>query len=99
MNSIWYLNKYTISPLLAAMTGGYLFAWGAVTLGISMLVYSGADYHSAETGMFILAFPLMLAAFLWSFIANRLSVWLLLFVGGACMTLAAWVLQNQMVNQ
>lgn len=94
MNRLWYLTRDSISPLLAALLGSYLLAWGVTTLGISALVASGVSFHSAETGLLLLAFPVCLAGFLWAFASrHRYRLSLMLAAAGSLMTAAGWQLQ------
>ncbi|MFT3897675.1 MAG: iron uptake protein [Thermomonas sp.] len=70
--------------IVAAMVGGYAFAWGLIAAGMSLLFAAGMEFHDAEflaTAFGVLAF---LVAFLWAFAARRISlVWAVLFGGGA----------------
>jgi hypothetical protein len=79
------------SRVAASLLGGWLFTWGFVTLGITVLVSAGMTYGDARTLLYLLAFLVFLGMFLWSFAARRVtSVWLVLGGGGAAMTAAAW---------
>lgn len=85
-----------VSRILAAVVGGWGFTWGFVTLGIALLVAGSMTYHDAQTLMFLLAFLVYLAFFLWTFSEASLArVWLVLAGGGAAMTgLAWWITQS-----
>lgn len=88
-----------IGRIAASLLGGYAFTWGLTTLGITGLVALGVDYHEAHTVLMLFAFLPFLAAFLWAFAARRLArVWLVLGLGGAGMTGAAWLLQRQLLT-
>ena len=82
----------------AALLGGYAFTWGFAALAIAGLAALGADFHDGEAAAKMLAFPVFLAVFLWTFAARRLArVWAVLAGGGAAMTAAAWLLQSVML--
>ena len=99
MPNVWTITRDGLSPVLAAFAGGYLFAWGISTLGITGLVAFGASYHSAETALLILAFPVCLAAFLWAFASpRRYRCCLLLASAGLLMSAAGWQLQHQLLS-
>lgn len=83
----------------ASVLGGYAFTWGFAALGIAGLVALGVDFHTAETGVLILAFVVFLAAFIWSFSVPKLSrVWAFLVGGGATMTALAWLIQKMLLQ-
>lgn len=89
---------HVIGRIAASLLGGYAFTWGVTTLGITGLVALGVDYHEALTALMLLAFLVFLAAFLWAFAARcLLRVWGVLGLGGAGMTAAAWLLQQQLI--
>ncbi|HEX4987067.1 MAG TPA: iron uptake protein [Burkholderiales bacterium] len=84
-----------VSRVAASLLGGYAFVWGFVTLGIMLLLAAGMPYEEAQTLLYLLAFLVFLACFLWAFAATSLArVWAVLAGGGAAMTLAAWLLSR-----
>jgi hypothetical protein len=73
--------------------GGYGFVWGFTTLGVVAAMAAGFTYGDAQTMVYLLAFLVFLAAFLWAFSARSLvRVFSVLAGGGALMTGAAWLL-------
>jgi hypothetical protein len=81
------------SRVAASLLGGWLFVWGFVTLGISLLLAAGMPYGDASTLGYLLAFLVYLVAFLWSFAATSVArVWAVLAGGGGLMTGLAWLL-------
>jgi hypothetical protein len=91
-------TAHVLGRIAASLLGGYAFTWGITTLGITGLVALGVDYHEAHTVLMLLAFLFFLGAFLWAFAARSLArVWLVLGLGGVCMTGAAWLLQQQLI--
>lgn len=81
-----------------ALLGGYGFTWGAVSLGLAALVAAGVGFHDAETAVFVSGFLLYLWVFLWVFATVSLTrVARILLGGGAFMTLAAWLVQQQVL--
>lgn len=91
-------TAHVIGRIAASLLGGYAFTWGVTTLGITGLVALGVDYHEAHTVLMLLAFLVFLVAFVWAFAARSLArVWLVLGLGGLCMTEAAWLLQQQLI--
>ena len=97
MTILWSTFRDYVSPLLAALVGGYFFTWGLASLVIAASVFSGGDFHSAEHGAFLLAFPVCLFMFFWLFLSQK--KWLAYgcgFGGGALMTITALVLQAQL---
>lgn len=82
----------------AGLLGGYAFTWGFTVFWIAGSVALGVDYHEAETAAFLLAFLVMLCAFLWAISARRVGlVWLVLAGGGGWMTGLAWMLQRHLL--
>jgi hypothetical protein len=80
-----------LSRVMAALAGGYAFAWGFTSLVIALGLAQGVDYDEARKLAYLLAFLVYLAVFLWAFSAQSLlRVWLVLAGGGAAMTAAAW---------
>ena len=87
------------SRIAAALLGGWTFTWGFTTLGIAGAVALGMRYGEARTLLYLLAFLVFLAAFLWSFATKRITqVWLVLAGGGGAMTGAAWWLTRSLVS-
>lgn len=84
--------------VLAAMLGGYVFAWGTVALATSLLFAAKLDFHDAE---FLGAFIGLLAyvtVFLWSIATQRLlRVWVVLLGGGLLMAGIASLVQSLLV--
>ena len=84
---------------VASVLGGYAFTWGFAALGIAGLVGLGVDFHTAETGVLIVAFLVFLAAFIWSFSVTKLRlVWAWLAGGGIVMTALAWLIQTMLLQ-
>lgn len=81
--------------VMAAMLGGYVFAWGTVALATSLLFAAHLDFHDAE---FLGAFSGLLvyvSVFLWSIATRRLlRVWAVLLGGGLLMAAAASFVQS-----
>jgi hypothetical protein len=85
--------RIVVSRIAAALLGGYAFVWGFTTLGIVLAMAAGATYGTAQTSVYLLAFVVFLAAFLWAFAARSVArVWAALAGGGALMTGLAWLL-------
>lgn len=90
---------HTTNRIAAALLGGYAFTWGFTVFAMAGLTALGVDFHEAETGALLLAFPIFLVLFLWSFAANSmLRVWAVLGGGAALMTVAAWALQRSLLS-
>lgn len=84
-----------LSRIAASLLGGWVFTWGFVSLGISLLVAVGVRYGDAQTLLYLLAFLVFLGMFLWSFAAaSVLRVWLVLAGGGGAMAGSAWLLMR-----
>ena len=82
-----------LSRVAASLLGGYVFVWGFVTLGISLLMKAGMGYEQAQTLVYLIAFLIFLVCFCWAYVAASLvRVWTVLAGGGAAMTGAAWLL-------
>ncbi|TNC93199.1 iron uptake protein [Thalassolituus sp.] len=94
-----HIISHPLSNVLAALLGGYLFTWGFISLAITGSVFSGVDFHTAEHGALLIAFPLYLLMFFWIAVSQRF--WLsraVSFIGGTLMTLSAWYLQATIVQ-
>jgi hypothetical protein len=83
----------TLNRVAASLLGGWVFVWGAVTLGIALAMTAGMPFDQARTLMYLLAFLIFLVAFLWAFATSSVrTVWLVLAGSGALMTGLAWLL-------
>lgn len=72
------------SRVLAAILGGYAFAWGLVAAGASLMFAAGMGFHDAEFLASLAGVLAFLLAFLWAFVARRgWLVWAVLAGGGA----------------
>jgi hypothetical protein len=80
-----------VARVAAALLGGWAVTWGFITLGIVASVAAGMDYHDAEHLAYLLAFPLYLTVFCWSFVHRSLArVWVVLATAAICMSGVAW---------
>ncbi len=96
-NTVYVVGTY-ITPLVAALVGGYVFTWGFTVAGITLLVMLGSSFHTAETAMLLLAFPVFLAIFLAGFTClYPVRAWLEQLLAGTVMTVAAQVLQARLL--
>jgi protein-S-isoprenylcysteine O-methyltransferase Ste14 len=87
-----------LSRILAAVFGGYGFAWGFSCLAIALLVAAGMEYHDAWMLVMLVVFLLFLALFCWACAARSVvRVWTVLAGGGAAMTLGAWLLTRHLM--
>lgn len=87
----------TISRIFAALIGGYAFTWGIASFGITGLVASGIDFHDAEAAMYIAAFLVYLAVFLWAFcVPSLIRLWTILF-GSAVIFIASSLLLQRFI--
>lgn len=83
--------------VLAAIVGGYLFCWGAASLGVAGAVALGAPYEQAHQLAMLLVFLLYLFVFCWAFVGRSLwIIWLLLAGGGGLMTAVATLLAHHL---
>lgn len=72
--------------VLTALIGGYVFAWGLVTVGVVGSVAAGYAYDQAFTLFTMVALLLYPACSLWAFSARSLRrVFIVLVLGGAAM--------------
>jgi hypothetical protein len=86
-----------LSRIAASLLGGYVFVWGFVTLGITLMMEAGMDFEEARTLAYLLAFLVFLFCFCWAYVASSLArVWIMLAGGGAAMTGAAWLLARSL---
>ncbi|MCP5198116.1 MAG: iron uptake protein [Gammaproteobacteria bacterium] len=87
-----------LSRIAAALLGSYTFTWGFTAFVIAVLAAAGMDFHEAEQAAMLLAFIVLLIAFLWAFAARSLArIWTVLGVGAVLMSMAAWGLQCALV--
>jgi len=99
MTSLWIGFREYVSPVIATFVGGYLFTWGFTSLVISVCVFSGFDFHTAEYTGFLLAFPVFLLAFFLIFLSSyRPAAYLVSYGGGTLMTLCSWWLQLLIID-
>lgn len=79
------------SRVLAALVGGWAFAWGFVMLALALGRRAGLSYADAQTLAWLLVFLLYVATVCWTFSARSAArVWLVLLGGSAAMTGAGW---------
>ena len=87
----WRRRAAIASRVLAAIVGGWLFAWGVVMLALALGRRAGLSYTDAQTLAWLLALLAYVAVACWSFAAaSGLRVWTVLVGGGALMTAAGW---------
>jgi hypothetical protein len=80
-----------VSRVLAAVAGGWLFAWGFVVLCLALGRRAGLSWADAQTLAWLLVFGVYVTTACWSFCAARAArVWLVLVGGGLLMTGAGW---------
>ena len=78
--------------IAAGILGGYVFAWGFISLSIALGVAARMKYADAQALSYLTVFLVYLAAFCWAFAEPRLSrVWSELVGGGLLMTGAGWM--------
>lgn len=93
MAGISVSSMSVVSRIAASLLGGYIFVWGFVTLGITLMMKAGMDFEEARTLAYLLAFLVFLSCFCWAYVAAGLArVWVVLAGGGVAMTGAAWLL-------
>ena len=81
-----------------ALLGGYVFTWGIVAAGVTVLFGAGMEFHDAEHLSYIVGILVFLGAFLAGFAARDLCRTAVTLVGGgALLTVMAWLLQQQLV--
>ena len=86
---------HVASRAAAGLLGGYGFTFGVTTLGIVLAVFAGMPYGEARTLLYLVAFLVFLAAFLWAFAARSVyRVWGVLAGCGVLMSGAAWALSR-----
>lgn len=85
--------------IAAAVLGGYAFCWGFIAITVAVGYALGMKFHDAEHLGSILGLLLYLAAFCWAFVTPSLArAWIVLAGGGVAMTVAASLLQQQLVT-
>lgn len=86
------------SRVLAAIVGGYAFAWGLVASGASLMYAAGMGFHDAEFLASLVGLLAFLVAFLWAFAARRgWLVWTVLLGGGALLAGTGSLVQSLLV--
>ncbi|MGR4895484.1 iron uptake protein [Stenotrophomonas sp. LARHCG68] len=84
--------------ILAAILGGYVFAWGTVALTTSALFAVKLAFHDAEFLGALVGLLAYLGAFLWAIATHHVArLWMVLVGGGALMAAAASLLQSRLV--
>lgn len=80
---------------LAAIVGGYLFAYGFTALATLTGFAAGLPYSEAQILAWMLGALIYLGAMLWGFVPRTsVRAWLVLAGGGAAMSAAAWALSR-----
>lgn len=81
-----------VARIGAGLLGSYALVWGFVSFGIVLGVAAGMPYGEAQTLLYLLAFPVLLACFCWAFVARSLArVWGTFAGGCVLLTGAAWL--------
>jgi hypothetical protein len=94
-----YLHLPIINRIVAGILGSYAFTWGFCALGMAGLAALGVSFHTAETGVMLVAFLLFLCLFLWTFAAQSMvKVWAVLAGGALLMTGVSLLLQRSLVG-
>ncbi|TDB27438.1 iron uptake protein [Stenotrophomonas sp. ATCM1_4] len=84
--------------ILAAILGGYVFAWGTVALTTSALFALKLAFHDAEFLGALVGLLAYLGVFLWAIATHHVArLWMALVGGGALMAAAASLLQSRLV--
>lgn len=84
--------------VVAAVLGGYAFAWGFIAATASLLFAAGMGFHDAEFLASMLGVLAFLTVFLWAFAARRLwVVWTVLAGGGAVLAATGSLVQSLLV--
>ncbi|KAF1691447.1 iron uptake protein [Pseudoxanthomonas koreensis] len=74
---------HVAARIVAAVFGGYAFAWGVVAATTSLLFAAGLEFHDAEFLGAVAGLLACLVVFLWAIAARRLArVWVVLLAGG-----------------
>jgi hypothetical protein len=85
-----------VARVAVGLLGGWLFVWGFVALGITLMSAAGMGFGDAQTLAFLLAFLIYLVALLWGFATASLArAACVLIGGGALMSGLAWLLSRQ----
>lgn len=91
----WRRRAAISSRVLAAVAGGWVFAWGFVMLALALGRRAGLSYADAQTLSWLLVFLVYVTTACWSIAAARIvRVWAVLVGGGVSMTLAGWWLMG-----
>ena len=91
----WRRRVAVASRVLAAVGGGWTFAWGFVVLAIALGRRAGLSYADAQTVSWLLVFLVYVATVCWAFaVASVARAWIVLAGGGLSMTLAGWWLMR-----
>ena len=89
---------YLAARIVAAVLGGYAFAWGFIATCASLMSAGGMGFHDAEFLGSLLGVLAFLIAFLWTFAARRLwLVWGVLLGGGALLACLGSYVQSLLV--
>lgn len=84
--------------IAAAVFGGYVFTWGVIAAGASLMFAAGMGFHDAEFLASLLGVLAFVAVFLWAFAARRLwVVWAVLAGGGAVLSALGSFVQSLLV--
>ena len=84
--------------IAAAVFGGYVFTWGVIAAGASLMFAAGMGFHDAEFLASLLGVLAFVAVFLWTFAARRLwVVWAVLAGGGALLAATGSFVQSLLV--
>lgn len=84
--------------IAAATLGGYVFTWGFIALGVSLLFAAGMPFHDAESLSVMIGFLVFLGVFLWAFVARSLRrVWAVLAGFGLLMAGTASLVQHLLI--
>lgn len=84
--------------IAAAVFGGYVFTWGVIAAGASLMFAAGMGFHDAEFLASLLGVLVFVGAFLWAFVARRLwVVWAVLAGGGALLAALGSFVQSLLV--
>lgn len=87
-----------VQRVLAAVGGGYVFAWGTVALTTSVLFALKLEFHDAEFLGALAGLLAYLVVFLWAIATGRMArLWAVLVGGGVLMAAAASLLQSRLV--
>ena len=86
------------SRIVAAIFGGYAFAWGFIAAATSLMFAAGMGFHDTEFLASLFGVLAFLAAFLWAFAARQVwPVWAVLLGGGALLAGICSFVQSQLI--